>query len=144
MQTFEAEQRFKRMLDKAGFDTHDPKSLLVWETFKSFVQEPVDCADDGVLFECGVFNFTGESLFYLEFVRQFSIDDEDGEYERMEQLHCPFTCLPNDELLIIKKNLWAYDFNSLDEYFVAIENLREFQIVILQSNWKFEVKQGEV
>jgi hypothetical protein len=144
MQTSEAEEQLRMMLVAAGFDGQNPEPSVAWETFKSFVREPFDCADDGVLFECGVFNFTGEDLFYLEFVRQFSFDDDAGEYERMEQLHCTFTRLPTAELFTIQKNLWAYEFASLDEYFAAIENLQEFHIAMSQSQWKFELKQGEV
>ncbi len=143
MQTSKAEEQFRMMLAAAGFDAENPEPSIAWKTFKSFVREPVDCIDDGILFECGVFNFTGKSLFYLEFVRQFSFDDV-GEYERMEQLHCTFTCLPTNELLPIQKNLWAYDFETLDEYFVTVENLREFQMAMGQSQWKFELGQGEV
>ena len=144
MQASEAEHKFKTMLDNAGFNAKAPEPLIAWDVFKSFVRQPVDCADDGVLFECGTFNFTGKSLFYLEFVRQFSFDDDAGEYERMEQLHCTFTCEPTDELLKIQKNLWAYDFETLDEYFLAVESLREFQIATSYRTWKFELKQGEV
>ena len=144
MQASEAEQNFRAMLYDASFDPLNPTPLLAWETFKSFMRESVDCADDGVLFECGVFSFTGEDLFYLEFVRQFSFNDDAGEYEHMEQLHCTFTCAPTDELVKIQKNLWGYDFESLDEYFSAVENLREFQIATSQTGWKFELQQWEV
>ena len=144
MQASEAEHKFRVMLSDAGFDPLHPAPRLAWATFKSFMREPVDCADDGVLFECGVFGFTGEDLFYLEFIRQFSYNDDEGEYDRMEQLHCTFTRAPTDELLRTQKNLWGYDFESLDEYFIAVEQLHEFQVATSQTGWKFELRQEGV
>jgi hypothetical protein len=64
--------------DKIGYDTDDIEK--VWETFKSFCKESVEGEEEKeILFECGVYDFTGEELFYFNFVRQFTII----EYERM-------------------------------------------------------------
>jgi hypothetical protein len=83
-------------------------------------------------------------LFYLDFVRQFSFDDEDGEHDRLEQLHCEFTCEPNKELSRLKKNLWSSEFNNLNDYFVAVENLPEFHTAMKHQNWKFLIEQEQV
>ena len=144
MQTSNAEARFKTMLTEAGFDMSEPNLRLAWEVFKSFVQEPVDCAHDGVLFECGTYDFTGEELFTWGFVRQFSIDVDD-EYDHMEQLHCKFSCLPTDELKQSQTNLWAEDFTTLQEYFSKAEELKEFQGPLKSSNvWTCQIKQWKV
>jgi len=144
MQTSEAEKRLKAMLADAGFDMKRPNPQLAWDVFKSFMQEPVDCADDGVLFECGIYDFTGKELFTWGLVRQFSID-VDGEYDHMEQLHCTFRCAPTKELRKLEISLWAYDFGTMHEYFSKVEGLNEFQSP-LQSpqNWTCEVEQWEV
>jgi hypothetical protein len=140
----EAEGQLKGMLKAEGFDISKPNPQIAWNVFKSFVQKPVECADDAVLFQCGTFSFTGKDLFYLDFVRQFSIDDEDGEYDHMEQLHCEFTCNPNKELNPLEKNLWSYDFKDLNDYFAAVENLSEFQTAINHQDWECLVEQEEV
>ena len=144
MQALEAEQKLRYMLHEAGFSEKGPKPLLAWEVFKSFVREPVDCAGDDILFECGKFSFTGEELFYLEFVRQFSFNDDTGEYDHMEQLHCTFTRQPTDELQGIQKVLWGFGFELIDDYFAAVEKLHEFQVATSLSIWKFELRQWEV
>ncbi|WP_342541976.1 hypothetical protein MHH33_13060 [Paenisporosarcina sp. FSL H8-0542] len=62
----------------------------VWNEFKSFGRQPVEGEEEiALLFQCGVYDFTGEKLFYFDFVRQFSVY-EDNEYSGMEQLHCEF------------------------------------------------------
>ena len=43
------------------------------------------------------YDFTGEELFHFNFVRQFTVYEED-EYSHMEQLHCGFLFKPTDEL----------------------------------------------
>lgn len=131
------------MLSEAGFDFQEPNPRLAWRVFKEFVRRPVECADDGVLFECGVFTFAGDEQFWLDFTRQFSID-VDGEYDHMIQLHCTFMCVPTAELRQLHTNLWAYDFDNLDEYFAAVESLTEFQTAIVQSNWSCVLHQGTV
>ena len=45
---------------------------------------------DGVLYQAGDFDFYGAEEFYLDFVRQFEVTDEDGEHDHFEQLHCEF------------------------------------------------------
>ena len=124
-----AENAFREMLRDAGVDFRAPDVQTIWHVFKSFVQTPVNCSDDGVLFECGVFSFTGKPLFYADFCRQFSVDVE-GEYDHMEQLHCRLTCEPTDDLKDQQTNLWAEGFSSLSDFFTAVEGLDEFKAVV--------------
>ena len=81
------ESRLKKLLRKSGFDPNHPDPQLAWRVFKEFSDQNVACAEDGFLFQAGSYHFTGSSLFYLDFVRQFSMQDETGEYDHMEQLH---------------------------------------------------------
>ncbi|MED4224420.1 hypothetical protein [Neobacillus cucumis] len=65
--------------NKIGEDTNDIKK--VWEIFKDFGRKPVEGIEDKeILFQCGVYDFTGEELFHLDFVRQFTVYDEDEHY----------------------------------------------------------------
>ena len=83
---------------KIGVDTGDIKK--VWETFKDFCKEPVEGEEDTeILVESGVYDFTGEELFHLDFVRQFTVYEE-NEYSHMEQLHCECLFKPIDEVRI--------------------------------------------
>lgn len=144
MKPEDAEPLFRQMLTDAGFDFAAPSPSVAWQVFKTFAENPVDCAGDGLLFECGVYSFTGEPLFHFGFCRQFEIE-EDGEYDHMEQLHCRFTCQPTEELQLLESNLWAEGFNSLERYFEAVESLPEFQTGIKHATtWQCEVEQHEV
>ncbi|MFD0824487.1 hypothetical protein ACT8ZR_02300 [Neobacillus sp. M.A.Huq-85] len=90
--------------DKIGDDTDDIKK--VWDVFKGFCKEPVEGEEDKqILFECGIYDFTGEELFHFAFVRQFSIF-EDDEYDHMEQLHCLFYFKPTKVLRTLEVAEW--------------------------------------
>jgi len=125
----EAEPYFRRMLASAGFSDEKPDLLLAWRTFKAFSSVPVDCAEDALLFQCGVYDFTGRELFHFGFVRQFTFEEE-GEYDHMEQLDCTLLFEPDLELRQMETNLWSSDFNSAEEFFARVESLAEFQAVL--------------
>ncbi|WP_079414266.1 hypothetical protein [Paenibacillus ferrarius] len=88
----DSEQKLKEMLDDNRLDV-----MNVWNTFKSFANQNVECAESALLFECGIYSFTGEERFHFSFVRQFVVE-EDGEYSHMEQLHCEFLYEPVEML----------------------------------------------
>ncbi|QDU96811.1 hypothetical protein Pla8534_46330 [Lignipirellula cremea] len=143
MKATEAEPTLRRMLSEAGFDFSNPSPMLAWQVFKAFAGQPVKCADDGLLFECGVYEFTGEPLFHFDLCRQFEIE-VNGEYDHMEQLHCRLTCKPTEALKSLETNLWAYDFQSMPAFFDAVENLPEFKTAVAHPTWQCEVEQNEV
>ena len=75
----------------------DPRNLPsageTWEVFKEFVAIPFETEgrdSDAVLFQTGTFDFGGRAEFYVDFLRQFEVADEDGEHDHYEQLHCEF------------------------------------------------------
>ena len=81
----------------------------VWEAFKRFAALPVApepperLGDELLLFEWGMFGPTlradlAAPTFLVDLVRQFSILDEDGDPDRLEQLHCTLMFDPLDEL----------------------------------------------
>ena len=139
----DAENVFRQMLIDEGHDLATLHPTTAWNVFKRFVQLAVNCTHDGILFQCGVYDFTGEDLFYFDFVRQFSID-ADGDYDHMEQLHCEFTCPPDETLRALETNLWAEEFDSLQDYFVAVESLREFQVALQYPSFSCTIYQEEV
>ncbi|MBV7509033.1 hypothetical protein KW850_27940 [Bacillus sp. sid0103] len=129
--------------DKIGEDTHDIEK--VWETFKAFCKEPVE-GEEGkeILFQCGVYDFTGEELFYFDFVRQFTVYEED-EYSHMEQLHCEFVFNPSNELRKLEESEFYFEENGdIDDYFKDIEQLQAFNIPLKLKPIKLEIYQEEI
>jgi hypothetical protein len=127
MKTSRALDQFDRLLAKAGFDIDHPVPLLAWRTFKEFAGMRFDCAGDSLLFQCGVFRFTGTELFHFDFTRQFT-HEEDSEYAGMEQLHCTIYYTPTPDLRGLDTNLWSHDCSSLDDFFRRVEQLPEFNL----------------
>jgi hypothetical protein len=128
--------------DKIGEDAEDIKK--VWETFKDFCKEPVEGEEDKeILFQCGVYDFTGEELFHFDFVRQFTVYEED-EYSHMEQLHCEFLFKPTVELRKLEVSEWSMDYSDIDDFLNHIENLQEFKITLNLKSIKSEIYQEEV
>jgi len=128
--------------NRIGEGTDDIKK--VWEIFKSFCKEDVEGEDDKeILFECGITDFSGEELFFYNFVRQFSIYN-DEEYSHMEQLHCNYLFKLTDELSKLETGEWSMDFDDLDEFFNHVENLQEFKIPLNLKPIKSEIHQEEV
>lgn len=129
IKSYEAEEVLNKMLSESDFDINNPNPKLAWEVFKKFSNIKVDCADDALLFQCGVYGFTGEDLFYFEFVRQFSFNI-DEEYDHMEQLQLSLYFKPNEQLRELETSLWTYDFDSIDEFFNEVEKMHYFKIPI--------------
>ncbi|MEH6943337.1 hypothetical protein [Bacillus sp. JJ722] len=125
-----------------GENTNDIKE--VWEAFKSFCRMTVEKEEDReILFQCGVYDFTGEELFHFDFVRQFTIYDGE-EYSHMEQLHCEYLFKPTDELRKFEINEWSMDYVHIDDFFNHIENLQEFKIPLNLQPTKVEIYQEGV
>ncbi|GBC62445.1 hypothetical protein DENIS_3417 [Desulfonema ishimotonii] len=119
----DAESRLTELLEISGFNVSEPDIQKAWSVFKQFAKETVDCNKDSILFQTGCYG--GKCSF--DFVRQFLIHDEDGEYDHIEQLHMEFTCELTDKLICIEKNLWSDHFDCLEDYFEKVESLTEFQ-----------------
>jgi hypothetical protein len=100
--------------------------ITVWETFKLFAKEDVKGEEEkAILFQCGIYDFTGETLFYYDFVRQFT-DDEDGH---IQQLHCEFVFEPIKDLKKLEASEWYFDTDGeIEDFFNEIEALEEFKI----------------
>lgn len=154
MKVDEAEAALINLLEQNGVDLERSSEgavdvLQVWEVFKSFAALLVECEGDLLLFQCGIFDFTGQEMFHFEFLRQFEIYI-DEEYDHMEQLHCEFLFEPNDELKNLETTLWSFDEETREEYpledfFQRVEGLNEFQAV--PSKYRpvaFELYQEEV
>ena len=99
------------MLDELDDERLRREPRLVWETFKRFVAMPVaadaperlaERGGDVLLFEWGIAPSrspeTHVDVFFVSFVRQFTILDADDDYDRMEQLQCLLSISLSPEL----------------------------------------------
>ncbi len=140
MERAKLKSRFILTLRRAGFKAKKPNPSLGWAAFKSLALEPVPCVKEALLVEAGNF-YPGEDLFHLTFVREFWVMENGEEY--CEQLHCDFTCSPNDGLPDKQTFLWSYDFETLEDYFAAVELLKCFKAALRQppESWQSEIFQ---
>lgn len=109
--TEEAKGIFRALLKAADFQESTPNLKTAWETFKSMCEYEFDCGGEDLLFEAGVYNFTGKDLFYLYIVRQFTLEVED-EYDYIEQLRMEFSYEPVGELKTLEERIWTYEFDD--------------------------------
>lgn len=116
----------------------------VWNIFKEFSQIKVECAEDSLLYECGVLR---GGQFYFSFLRQFVIEI-DSEYSHMEQLECQFTFASDEELEGFSTTIWSdEDIENFPSFFTEIENLDEFKLIeekYQKQYQKFQVTQCKV
>ena len=128
----ETETHFLRMLADAEVDIVKPSVREVWQIFKSFSVVAVNCANDALLFQSGIYDFTGREWFYLDFVRQFGFEDEAGEHDHFEQLHCEFLYEPGQVLRNLETNLWSFQCDSFNDFFERVEKLEDFRVPIAE------------
>lgn len=113
----------KQLASRVGEVNKDVQ--YVWDVFKEFAKEEVKGEEEKtILFQCGVYNFTGEKLFYFDFVRQFI--DKGGD---IQQLHCEFVFEPIKELKKLEASKWYFESEGeIEDFFDELENLPEFTI----------------
>lgn len=99
--------------------------------------------DKEILFQCGVYDYSGEDLFHFDFVRQFTIYEEDN-YSQMEQLHCECLIEPIDELKKFEVSEWSMDYDNIEDFFNHLENLQEFKIPLTFKPIKLEIYQEKI
>ena len=144
MEVSQAKSKFLKIMSESGVEESVPNPHLIWESFKEFARLPVDYSDDALLFQVGCYRFTGELLFYLDFVRQFRVEDAQGDYHHMEQLHVEFTHHPDHVLETIKSTVWSHDVGDLDSFFSVVESLSEFKIAENYHDWALNVYQEQI
>jgi hypothetical protein len=121
------------LLAEAGDERLHHRPARVWEVFKRFAVLPVsavpperldDRGGDLLLFEWGVYERPVldalRRVFLVNLVRQFSILDEDDDYDRLEQLHCSVSLEPSPEFEQLGSGvLWSGP--SLEAWFAEVE-----------------------
>jgi hypothetical protein len=130
-------------LSEAGFDHAHPDPRLAWRAFRAFASVPVSVANDDLLFQCGTYDFTGESRFHWNLTRQFT-HEEDGEYSGMEQLQLTILYEATPDLASVTTNIWSLDCGSVQEWFARVEALPAFQSILDRTPVGCEVFQENV
>lgn len=144
MTSDEALPTLRSMLEAAGIRLKAPDAVAVYRVFKDFARQPVEGVVDGVLYQVGVYAFGEPETFMIHLVRQFSFY-EDGEYDRMEQLHCIIHYEPDGDLRSLGSfNAWADSFATLDEFFRAMDARPEWNLVRLKRPTRLRLEQGQV
>lgn len=132
LKTSEGLAVFRKLLKEAGFQPKDPDLQTAWNVFKRFIKLSFDCADDSLLFETGVYDVTGEEMFYLSLVRQFTIE-VDGEYDYMEQIHLDLLYKPDEILGNLEETIRTYEFDDeIPAFLEAVEQSPSFKILMEQ------------
>jgi hypothetical protein len=135
------------MLIESGFDPDNPAFLETWRVFKQFATETVDTASDGLLFESGLYRFTGPERFTVHFTRQFEVLYEDGDHDHFEQLRCEFLYEPTEELRALGSlTLWCFpsDGESVADWCEEVEHTVEFEWAARLTPSQTEVSQEAV
>ena len=128
--TESAEAFLRGMLKERGFLPKEPDVLVAWETFKAMCDVSFDCSEDELLFEAGIYDYSGKEMFCLSIVRQFTIIEEEGEYDYIEQLHMDFLYEPEEMLRDLSETIWTYDFDDdFGKFFDAVERCPAFGAV---------------
>jgi hypothetical protein len=130
--------QLKTLLLEHGITSHSDGSRA-WDAFKRFGRAQFGRDDVGLLFQVGVFTFSGAPEFYFDPVCQFETRDEDGEHDHFEQTHCELSCPVSDELRSVRRELWSFDFSSADAFYQAVEALPEFQVAVRQPRYRVNV-----
>ncbi len=71
IETFQAKEELENVLQKLNNNRQIRKANVILDAFKKFSKIEINGSRDDFLFQCGVFNFTGERLFCWDLVRQF-------------------------------------------------------------------------
>lgn len=76
------------MLEEAGLDAVTLSASAAWSVFVDFARVPFAVPQisdaDGLLYQFGIFTFSGEPRFHLDLTRQFAVPGED----EFLQFHC--------------------------------------------------------
>ncbi|MBR4079171.1 MAG: hypothetical protein IKK29_03065 [Christensenellaceae bacterium] len=94
--------------------------ISAFEEMNNHPLNGVDAEEDSVLFETGVFDFTGEKQFYFSLTRQFP-DEKDEEYTQlhMDILYSPDICKHK-----LSQTTWSDELDfSIFEY---VRNSKEY------------------
>src|SRR6266446_4944091 len=95
----DAERRLRQLLEQSASSRGHVSPAEVLAAFKTFADEAVVCTSDSLLFEWGIFTFTGQPVMHVSFVRQFRVQEPQDEDPELWQVHCELLHEPTDSLV---------------------------------------------
>jgi hypothetical protein len=118
----DAESTLRALLGAAELEGALPDPHAVWNVFKAFAAFPVGpVRHDACLFQWG----THGARFVWDLTRQLTLDDEYGDYDHMEQLHCTCSFEPDPGLEALGSGeVWSGD--ELSAWVREVETLEAF------------------
>jgi|1186.fasta_scaffold482032_2 hypothetical protein len=125
MTTDTALPELRRRLSDVGFDEDAPDVALFWRVLRDWATVPVEGMDperdaDMLLYECSLDLKPADAYhagpaFFVGFTRQFSFEDEQGEYAGMAQLHATLVYEVHDDFRqITTMASWSETFGTAD------------------------------
>jgi hypothetical protein len=128
---------FERLLADAGWKASELTADIALQVFGVFAAEQFATGRfpdaDGLLYQYGVYSFTGQDMFHLDLTRQFEIVDDAGEHEGFVQFHCTLHYPPDPELTALgRHDQWWFhdgDSESLPAWLAALEARPEWSLL---------------
>ncbi len=102
------------------------------DAFENMCKISTDSEEEMLLFETGIFDFTGEGMFYFSLVRQFP--NGEGEYF---QLHLDVMYQPDQENSRFCESIWDEDLE--ENFFDFVRNSEAYQLLRDRSAKKVHV-----
>lgn len=126
----QSKELLERALKSVGFDAANPDPYAIWTAYQTFASIPFDCASDDLLWQAGLFAFTGQPMYHWDITRQF-IFETDGEQDPMTQLNLTLLFLPDTRFDGLRDTLWSIDVpGDSAAFFAAVAQRPAFRLPI--------------
>ncbi len=136
------------MLEAAQINPEQPDVQQFQAVYKQFCQIKFvqKSEDDALLFEYSPPDQDEPGHgYYVGFIRQFSFNDENDEYDHMEQMGCNFFFPATEEFIRWEGNDWSFDYNNdFARFLSAVEAMPVFQAISALSPIKAEYWSSEI
>jgi hypothetical protein len=123
---------FRTLVRQAGLTLESLTAAHAWTLFASFSRVgfdvPKEPESDGLLYQFGIYDFSGEPRFHFDLTRQFCLRDSD-EYL---QVHCDLQYLPTPRLQALGSHTeWWFpeDGRHLLEWVDAVNQRPEWPVL---------------
>ncbi|TDX02707.1 hypothetical protein EV647_0925 [Kribbella sp. VKM Ac-2566] len=123
---------FRTLVRQAGLTVGSLSAASAWSVFGSFSRVEFDVPrepdSDGLLYQFGIYDFSGEPRFHFDLTRQFGLPDSD-EYL---QFHCDLQYLPTPRLEVLGSHSeWWFpgDGKQLPDWVASVNQRPEWPVL---------------
>jgi hypothetical protein len=121
----EAAGRLRQSLSEAEIAVSDASPTAVLNVFRAFGNELVACTSEMILFEWGIFPFSGKPTIHVSLVRQLRTEEPDELDPELWQVHCELLDEPTEAFRELGgSHFWSDPFASGSSH--RAEGLRDF------------------